>query len=170
MAQFSFQVSTNKDDSLIWLLKSFKNFFVYFFVNFDTSIVSEDIKQLDDNLFSANINTKHININILLKKIKQHNYFEVDVKRLLPLENFNYDWYSAPTVVDIPVRVADCEEDSETKLFYDCLYMWSEYVNDTFKSLTEQYETASNWKPVTNDNYESHYYDGYEFERCGFEY
>lgn len=157
MAQISFQVITNKDDTLSHLLKTFKTFFE----PFDTINAQQLI---DDSILSGYILSKHIAIDVILKQVKQYKYFDVSIRRLVPLKNFNYEYYSTPTTVGVSPRVPDSEEDPETKLFNDCLYLWTEYIHGYFNTLTKQYE-ASNWYQfhhITNDNYDSYYYDGFE--------
>lgn len=165
MAQISFQVITNNDDTLSYLLKTFKTFFE----PFDTINAQQLI---DDSILSGYILSKYIAIDVILKKVKQYKYFDVSIRRVAPLENFNYEYYSTPTVVGVSPRVPDSEEDSETKLFNDCLYLWTEYMHGYFDTLTKQYE-ASNWQKfhhITNDNYDSYYYDGFEFDHQDIQY
>uniref|UniRef100_A0A6C0IU89 Uncharacterized protein n=1 Tax=viral metagenome TaxID=1070528 RepID=A0A6C0IU89_9ZZZZ len=159
MAQITFQVITNKDDTLSHLLKTFKTFFE----PFDTINAQQLI---DDSILSGYILSNHIAIDVILKQVKEYKYFNVSIRRLAPLQNFNYEYYSTPTLAGVSPRVPDSEEDPETKLFNDCLYLWTEYLYHYFNTLTKQYE-ATNWyqlHPVTNDNYDSYYYDGFEFE------
>ena len=142
----TFQVITDNEDTLAWLTYSFKIFFASFGV--EDTMNDTIFYDYITTKFSGYIATKYIQFNIDFNKNKQYKSFDITIKRLAPRVNTNC---GIPIVASAPPRIPDCEEDTETKAFNDCVYMWSEYVQDHFKKLTYQYE-SSNWYQLHPDH------------------